>query len=58
MINPMAETGKRVRGLAEALRGKGAVDGRATFYLCANRSCLPPTTDPKEVEGLLKKQNA
>jgi hypothetical protein len=57
MMNPTGEAGERARGLAEVLRGKEAVDGRATFYLCANRSCLPPTTDPKEVEVLLKRQS-
>jgi uncharacterized protein YyaL (SSP411 family) len=56
MVNPAGSAGQRVRSLAGALRGKEPVHGRATFYLCENRSCRTPTTDPEEVERLLKEQ--
>jgi uncharacterized protein len=33
--------------------GKGMLDRRATAYVCPGRICLPPTTDPGELAGLL-----
>ncbi len=31
------------------VRGKEAAGGRATAYVCEERTCLPPTTDPAEL---------
>jgi uncharacterized protein YyaL (SSP411 family) len=35
------------------LAGKTPVEGRAEAYLCRGTHCLPPTTDPSELEALL-----
>jgi len=33
--------------------GEPIVEGRAEAYLCRGTHCLPPTTDPAELEALL-----
>jgi uncharacterized protein len=35
------------------LAGKPPVEGRAEAYLCRGTHCLPPTSDPEELEALL-----
>ncbi len=40
--------------LVPLLRGKEAAGGRATAYLCENRVCRLPTSDPAEFERQLR----
>jgi len=49
-----AERESPVPELAAMLGGKDVVEGKATAYLCRDRKCLPPTTDPKEILERLK----
>jgi uncharacterized protein YyaL (SSP411 family) len=43
----------RLAELAPYTRGMGAIDGRAAAYLCSDRSCDRPETDPKTVFAAL-----
>jgi len=35
------------------LQDRGQIDGQATAYVCVNFTCLPPVTDPGELQQLL-----
>jgi uncharacterized protein YyaL (SSP411 family) len=37
------------------LADRPAIEGRVTAYVCRNYICQAPTTDPDEVERLLKR---
>jgi uncharacterized protein YyaL (SSP411 family) len=41
--------------MVPVLRDRGAVDGRATAYVCANFACQAPVTEPEMLRALLKK---
>ncbi|MFW6087942.1 MAG: thioredoxin domain-containing protein [Myxococcota bacterium] len=40
-------------GVAALLEGRGLQEGRATAYVCQNRTCSLPVTDPGALSGLL-----
>jgi hypothetical protein len=35
-------------------RDRGMIDNRPTVYLCRQRTCLPPVTDPEQLRRLLQ----
>ena len=41
------------QGVPPLLRGRGAVNGAATAYVCVNHTCRPPVTNPAELAKLL-----
>ena len=43
--------------LVPLCEGKAMQDERATAYVCANNTCLPPVVDPAAFSGLLKNLN-
>jgi hypothetical protein len=40
--------------LIPLLEGKGASEGKATAYVCENRVCMLPTSDPAEFSRQLR----
>ncbi len=40
-------------GVVELLQGRGTIDGRATAYVCADYTCLPPVTEVSELKTAL-----
>lgn len=40
---------ENVARIIPLVRGKEAVGGRATAYVCEERTCMPPTCDPAEL---------
>jgi len=41
---------EEVARIVPSVRGKVAVGGRATAYVCEERTCMPPTTNPAELQ--------
>ncbi len=39
-----------------SLEGRNQIQGRATAYVCVGFACLPPVTDPAELQALLEKK--
>ena len=50
---PDPEPAPAAKDTPPLLVGRGSVNGTATAYVCVNRTCRPPTTDPKELARLL-----
>ncbi len=46
--------GGKPESVVPLLRGRPQVDGRATAYACRRFTCLPPVTQPSELEALLE----
>jgi len=44
---------RELEALVPLMTGKTSVDGKATAYLCRDRSCLEPVTDPEQLARLL-----
>jgi uncharacterized protein YyaL (SSP411 family) len=43
------------RAAIPILEGRGPLAGKAAAYVCRDWTCLPPVTEPKELEALLRK---
>jgi uncharacterized protein YyaL (SSP411 family) len=53
LLRPSGEQGSEVIKLAPFSKAMQTVDGKATAYVCRNRSCLAPVTDAGELMKLL-----
>jgi hypothetical protein len=45
----ISSAGKGIEELAPLVKGREPVDGKTTAYLCRNRTCQAPTTEPEEM---------
>ena len=54
LFHPKGDERGKITHLAPFLESKGMVDGRATAYVCRDYTCKMPTSDPKQMLGLLK----
>jgi uncharacterized protein YyaL (SSP411 family) len=52
ILNP--EDGASGGPLAESIKGKSSIDGKATTYMCSNRACGEPANDLESMLRMLK----
>jgi uncharacterized protein YyaL (SSP411 family) len=55
LLRPSGEQGSELIKLAPFTKTMETVDGKATAYVCRNRSCLRPVTDAGELTELLSR---
>jgi uncharacterized protein len=55
LLRPTEQEAPGVLRLARYVEAMKSFNGRATAYVCRNKSCQPPTTEVKEMMALLKK---
>jgi len=49
VLDPSTADAARIEDEVPLLRGKTAIDGALTFYICRNYACQVPTTDLEEI---------
>jgi uncharacterized protein YyaL (SSP411 family) len=49
-----AATAGELKKLVPSVRGKSALKGKVTTYLCVGQSCLAPLTDARKLEKALR----
>lgn len=54
LLRPIEKGSSEIDRLAGFAAGYGALDGRATAYVCTNYQCHSPTTDPTEMIALVE----
>jgi uncharacterized protein YyaL (SSP411 family) len=53
ILHPTEDMTPSIESLAEFVKGYPVVNDKATAYVCLNKSCKAPTTDPSEMLKLL-----
>ncbi|MGB7295192.1 MAG: thioredoxin domain-containing protein [Candidatus Aminicenantales bacterium] len=55
LFRPLDEGATEIVRLAPHTQQMAAIEGRATAYVCSNRSCEAPTTNPEDLRALQEK---
>jgi len=55
ILRPPGTAGDAIDALIPAARGRTALAGRATAYVCGGHTCRPPVQDPEELRWMLEK---
>jgi uncharacterized protein YyaL (SSP411 family) len=54
VVKPISKNQKKIEELASYVKEHEMVEGKAAAYICQNRACHTPMTDPVEIQNILE----